>query len=104
MSKAQSNSMDDTEQNSTKFDNQIFLALSSANSSLGELDFNDRTGMSLAIDYNRYKLSQKLNGMQNSFDDDYVPHIATKHFWLAVGELAIVEFIRIPIVSSKTYA
>ncbi len=93
LSKAQSNSMDDEEQKSTKFDNQIFLALSSANSSLGELDFNDRTGMSLAIDYNRYKLSQELYPMQNSFDDDYVPHIATKHFWLAVGELAIVEFI-----------
>jgi len=93
LSKAQSNSMEDEENTSTKFDNQIFLALSNANSSLGELDFNDRTGMSLAIDYNKYKLSQELYPMQNSFDDDYVPHIATKHFWLAVGELAIVEFI-----------
>ncbi len=93
LSKAQSNSMEDEEQESTKFDNQIFLALSNAGSSLNELDFNNRTGMSLAIDYNKYKLSQKLYGMQNSFDDDYVPHEATKHFWLAVGELAIVEFI-----------
>ena len=93
LSKAQTNSVDDTEQESTIFDNQIFLAISSANNSLGELDFNNRTGMSLAIDYNKLKFNQKLHTRQNSFDDDYVPHEATKHFWLAVGELAIVEFI-----------
>ncbi|GAG90559.1 unnamed protein product, partial [marine sediment metagenome] len=93
LSKAQSNSMEDEKQESTKFDNQIFLALSSANNSLDELDFNNRNRMSLAIDYNKYKLNHNLYGMQSSFDDDYVPHEATKHFWLAVGELAIVEFI-----------
>ncbi len=93
LSKAQSNSIDDEEQKSTKFDNQLFLALSNASSSLGELDFNDRTGMSLAIDYKKLKFNRKLSTKQNSFDDNYVPHEATKHFWLAVGELAIVEFI-----------
>ncbi|MGB5847784.1 MAG: DUF3943 domain-containing protein, partial [Ignavibacteriaceae bacterium] len=93
LSKAQSNGIDDGGKKSTKFDNQIFLAISNANSSLGELDFNNRSGMSLAIDYNKFKLNQKLFVTQNSFDDDYVPHEATKHFWLAVGELAIVEFI-----------
>ncbi len=93
LTKAQSNSIDDTEEKSTKFDNQIFLAISNASSSLGELDFNNRTGMSLAIDYNKYKFNHNLYGMQSSFDDDYVPHEATKHFWLAVGELAVVEFI-----------
>ncbi len=93
LSKAQSNTIDDAEQKSTKFDNQLFLAISNANSSLGELDFNNRTGISLAINYNKFKLNQKLLTRQNSFDDDYIPHEATKHFWLAVGELAIVEFI-----------
>ncbi|MFC2094168.1 DUF3943 domain-containing protein [Bacteroidota bacterium] len=93
LSKAQSNVIDEAEQQSNKFDNQIFLAISSANNSLDEIDFNNRNGMSLAIDYNKYKLNHNLYGMQSSFDDDYVPHEATKHFWLAVGELAIVEFI-----------
>jgi hypothetical protein len=93
LSKAQSNTIDDAEQKSTKFDNKLFLAISNANSSLGELDFNDRTGMSLAIDYNKLKFNRKLIAKQNSFDDNYVPHESTKHFWLAVGELAIVEFI-----------
>ena len=93
LSKAQSNSIDDAEQTSTKFDNQIFLAISNANSSLGELDFNNRNGISLAIDYNKYKLNHNLYGMQGSFDDDYIPHDSTKHFWLAVGELALLEFI-----------
>ncbi len=93
LSKAQSNSMEDEEHTSTKFDNQIFLAISNANSSLNELDFNNRTGISLAIDYNKFKLNPKLHTRQNSFDDDYIPHEATKHFWLAVGELALVEFI-----------
>jgi hypothetical protein len=93
LSKAQSNSTEDEKQESTKFDNQIFLALSSANNSLDELDFNNRNGMSLAIDYNKYKLNHNLYGIQSSFDDEYIPHDSTKHFWLAVGELAIIEFI-----------
>jgi hypothetical protein len=93
LSKAQSNSLGGEEQEANKFNNQIFLAISNANSSLGELDFNNRSGMSLAIDYNKFKLNQKLFVKQNSFDDDYIPHDATKHFWLAVGELALLEFI-----------
>ncbi len=93
LSKAQSNSVGDEEHESNKFSKQIFLALSNANSSLSNLDFNNRTGISLAIDFNRLKLNQKLNTRQNPFDGDYIPHEATKHFWLGVAELAIVEFI-----------
>ena len=91
--RAQSISVDDFDQNSTKFNNHIFLAISNASNSLGELDFNNRNGMSLAIDYNKLKFSQNLNTGQNSFDDDYVPHEATKHFWLGAAEIAILEFI-----------
>jgi len=93
LSNAQSNSMQNEEQESTKFDNQIFLAISNASSSLSELDFNNRNGMSLAIDYNKYGLNNNLYVTQSSFNDDYVPHDSTKHFWLGVGEIALLEFI-----------
>jgi len=93
LSKAQSDSMEDEEQKSTKFNKQIFLALSNASSSLSGLDFNNRSRMSLAIDYNKYKLNQNLYGMQGSFDDDYIPWDSTKHFWIGTGELAITLFI-----------
>jgi hypothetical protein len=92
-SKAQTNSMEEGKKESSRFNNQILLVLSNANSSLSELDNNNRTGMSLAIDYNKLKLSKKQFGTMNLKDDDYIPHEAIKHFWLGAGEIAILEFI-----------
>jgi hypothetical protein len=90
---AQSINPQESNSATNKFDSQLHFALLKANNSLSSLDFNNRNSLSLAIDYNKLDLSQKLLAAKDSIDYDYVPHDATKHFWLAVGELAIVEFI-----------
>ncbi len=91
--KAQTQIADYSEPTSGRFNNQIFLALSNANSSLGELDFNPKKGMSLAIDYNRFKTQERLLASLDSIDYTYKPWESEKHFWLGVAEVGILEFI-----------
>ncbi len=93
LSQAQSNGIEDAEQKSTNFNNQIFLALSNSNSSLSESDLNNRKGMSLAIDFNRLKIKGNLSASLDSFDYSSKSWESTKHFWTAAGEIAILEFI-----------
>jgi Domain of unknown function (DUF3943) len=90
---SQTQSTDNSEPNSDKFNNQIFLALSNANSSLNDLDLKNKKGMSLAIDYNRFKTQKRLSSFLDSIDNKFKPWESEKHFWLGVGEVAILEFI-----------
>ena len=44
----------------------------------------------------KYRLPYNVHNLpfaQNNIDDDYVPWESNKHFWVAVGEIAILEFI-----------
>ncbi len=91
--KAQTQSDDYSEPTSGRFDKQIFLALSNANSSISELVFKNRKGMSLAIDYNRLKATERLSASLDSIDFSYKPWESEKHFWLGVAEVGILEFI-----------
>ena len=58
----------ESENSSTNINNQIFLSLSSANNSLYSSDFNNNRSMSLAIDYNKFNLQQKLIEARDSID------------------------------------
>ena len=90
---AQSAKPEESKIASTNFNNSLYLAMLNANNTLGSTNLSNKKSMSLAIDYNKLNLSQKLLAARDSIDYSYTPHEATKHFWLAVGELAIVEFI-----------
>ncbi len=86
LSKAQTN-MEEGEKESSRFNNQIFQTLSNSTTSLSELDRNKRTGMSLAIDRNKLRLNKNL------FPEEFKSWESEKHFWVGVGEIAILEFI-----------
>jgi len=66
--KAQTQIADYSEPTSGRFNNQIFLALSNANSSLSKLDLNNIKGMNLAIDYNTPIITKKYFSLLDSID------------------------------------
>jgi Domain of unknown function (DUF3943) len=90
---AQTINLEDVKTSSKQFNSSLHKAILNANSLLGSLNLNDRKSLSLAIDYNKLDVGKNMFRANDSIDYAYVPHDATKHFWLGVGEIAILEFI-----------
>ena len=90
---AQPNSNKVNEHNSKNIHQQIAFSQLSAKNIPGTLEFNNRKGMSLAIDYNRLKSKERLSASLDSIDYSYKPWDNEKHFWVGFGEIAILEFI-----------
>ncbi|MEJ2195346.1 MAG: DUF3943 domain-containing protein [Ignavibacteriaceae bacterium] len=90
---AQTINLEDVKTSSKQFNSSLHKAILNANSLLGSLNLNDRKSLSLAIDYNKLDVGKNMFRANDSIDHAYLPHDATKHFWLGVGEIAILEFI-----------
>ena len=81
---------DAVEKQSQRNSNKIFLSLSSTNK-YSELKSN--SGISLAINPNNPALKGKYFTLTDSIDVDYETWESKRHFWIAAGELAMVQFI-----------
>jgi hypothetical protein len=91
--KAQPRNTDYFEPTPGSFNNQIFPALSNSNSSVKQLILNNKKGISLAIDpYKQANLTKYISS-GDSIDYNYVTWESERRFWIAAGELAIVQFI-----------
>lgn len=66
------------------------LALENSVKNLHSLDGNN---LSLAKKRDGLRLNTNVAETQNLLPDDYIPWESKKHFWIAAGEIAILEFI-----------
>jgi len=90
LSHPQTRNDDAIEKLSQRNSNQIFLSLSSTNK---YLELKNNSGISLAINPIKLTLNEKYFTLTDSIDVDYKMWESKRQFWIAAGELAIVQFI-----------
>ena len=78
---------------STSSANQQINSILALENSLKNLPGFNGNNLSLTRKKVALRLNTNLAEIQNLFPADYIPWEAEKHFWVAVGEVAILEFI-----------
>jgi hypothetical protein len=90
LSWSQTRNDDSVEKQSQSNINKIFLSLSSTNK---YSELNSNSGISLAINPINPPLKEKYFTLTDSIDVEYETWESKRQFWIAAGELAIVQFI-----------
>jgi hypothetical protein len=90
---AQENSLVNKNRQSEKIAESLFTSDFAQRDNFSYALVNSKLNTGLRLKYWVPDNVYNLPSSQNSFDDDYIPWESNKHFWVAVGEIAILEFI-----------
>jgi hypothetical protein len=90
---AQENSLVNKNRQSEKIAESLFTSDFAQRDNFSYALVNKKPNTGLRLNYEVPDNVYNLPSSQNSFDDDYIPWESNKHFWVAVGEIAILEFI-----------
>ncbi len=90
---AQENSLVNKNRQSEKIAESLFTSDFAQRDNFSFAVVNNKLNTGLRLKYRVPDNVYNLPSSQNSFDGDYMPWESNKHFWVAVGEIAILEFI-----------
>ncbi|RKY91066.1 MAG: hypothetical protein DRQ01_08260, partial [Ignavibacteriae bacterium] len=90
---AQENSLVNKNRQSEKIAESLFTSDFAQRDNFSYAVVNNKLNTGLRLKYRVPGDVYNLPSSQNSFDGDYIPWESNKHFWVAVGEIAILEFI-----------
>jgi hypothetical protein len=90
---AQENSLVNKNRQSEKIAESLFTSDFAQRDNFSYALVNKKANTGLRLNYEVPDNVYNLLYSQNSFDGDYMPWESNKHFWVAVGEIAILEFI-----------
>jgi len=90
---AQENSLVNKNRQSEKIAESLFTSDFAQRDNFSYAVVNNKLNTGLRLKYRVPGDVYNLPSSQNSFDGDYIPWESNKHFWVAAGEIAILEFI-----------